>query len=324
MFESGTEFESFSRPLAYNSDHASFWMHGFPAVMIADATDNGSPLYPHYHSAADTIGNLSIEQVSDNVRLVVAFVGRFASVPEESLPDLVLEETGIEFDWKDRGFGAPHAGDSLWCVVRALNQGATMKQVVPYRLEIHESQPHGWSTVYEGDIALRVVSGQNAEIRAGWRTDPNRFGKIIYRISLVPVTAQAESDTTNNTIEVEFFIDPNSTQVENVHVFPNPASDVSKASLAYDLYFPSGQSIILKIAVEIYDITGKPMGYYEDTKRYHPDEWPGYEHVVTPLSEIVDDSGRLVPGLYICVVKVDPRGEERTVIATGRFGVVSR
>lgn len=43
------------------SDHAAFWQHGYPALML---TDTAPYRYPHYHTREDTPGNLDYERIA--------------------------------------------------------------------------------------------------------------------------------------------------------------------------------------------------------------------------------------------------------------------
>ena len=47
------------------SDHASFWAHGYPAVMI---TDTAFYRNPHYHSDSDTYDTLDYESMAEVVK----------------------------------------------------------------------------------------------------------------------------------------------------------------------------------------------------------------------------------------------------------------
>jgi Zn-dependent M28 family amino/carboxypeptidase len=47
------------------SDHASFWSHGFPAIMV---TDTSFFRNRHYHQESDTIDTLNFEQMAEVVR----------------------------------------------------------------------------------------------------------------------------------------------------------------------------------------------------------------------------------------------------------------
>jgi Zn-dependent M28 family amino/carboxypeptidase len=50
-----------SIPGVGNSDHASFWQFGYPAVMV---TDTAMFRYPHYHEASDTYDKLNYDKLT--------------------------------------------------------------------------------------------------------------------------------------------------------------------------------------------------------------------------------------------------------------------
>ena len=56
-------------PDTRRSDHAAFWAHGYPAVML---TDTANFRNPHYHQPTDIIETLDLEFMDKVVRLVVA------------------------------------------------------------------------------------------------------------------------------------------------------------------------------------------------------------------------------------------------------------
>lgn len=58
------------------SDHASFWEHGYPGVMI---TDTAPFRYPHYHRKTDTADKLDYQRLgraADGLETMVKFLGR--------------------------------------------------------------------------------------------------------------------------------------------------------------------------------------------------------------------------------------------------------
>lgn len=56
-------------PDTRRSDHAAFWLHGFPAVMLTDTADFRNP---HYHRPTDTIETLDLAFIERVTRLVAA------------------------------------------------------------------------------------------------------------------------------------------------------------------------------------------------------------------------------------------------------------
>ncbi len=55
-------------PELFLSDHASFWAHGYPALMLTDTV----PLRnPHYHQPTDTVETLDIDFLTGVAAAVV-------------------------------------------------------------------------------------------------------------------------------------------------------------------------------------------------------------------------------------------------------------
>lgn len=59
-------------PDTRRSDHAAFWLHGYPAVML---TDTANFRNPHYHRPTDTLDRLDLDFLARVTRLVVATAG---------------------------------------------------------------------------------------------------------------------------------------------------------------------------------------------------------------------------------------------------------
>jgi Zn-dependent M28 family amino/carboxypeptidase len=63
------------------SDHASFWEHGYPGVMI---TDTAPFRYPHYHRKTDTADQLDYQRLgraADGLETMIKFLGRAKDLP---------------------------------------------------------------------------------------------------------------------------------------------------------------------------------------------------------------------------------------------------
>lgn len=65
-------------PDTRRSDHAAFWDHGYPAVML---TDTANFRNPHYHRPTDTIDTLNLSFLSHVTLAVVAAVRALAGRP---------------------------------------------------------------------------------------------------------------------------------------------------------------------------------------------------------------------------------------------------
>jgi hypothetical protein len=62
-------------PGVYWSDHASFWRHGYPAIMI---TDTALFRYPYYHTPQDTADKLDYPRLARVVGGVAQVIGELA------------------------------------------------------------------------------------------------------------------------------------------------------------------------------------------------------------------------------------------------------
>jgi hypothetical protein len=67
----------------YGSDHYSFATRGFPAIFFIDAW-NGPDWYPLYHSFADTVGNLNMDQLAAAAQAGAAVAAELARVQFEA------------------------------------------------------------------------------------------------------------------------------------------------------------------------------------------------------------------------------------------------
>lgn len=61
---------------ATNSDHASFWPHGYDAVMLAEYTFNGA----NYHSTRDTIDKLNMTYCTNVSQVAIAAIAEFSQL----------------------------------------------------------------------------------------------------------------------------------------------------------------------------------------------------------------------------------------------------
>lgn len=63
------------------SDHASFWRHNYPAVLVIEDSEYGATndFNPHYHSVSDTLANLDLSYLK---RIAQAVIGTAAQLAE--------------------------------------------------------------------------------------------------------------------------------------------------------------------------------------------------------------------------------------------------
>ena len=312
-----TVFQSYFRPAFHNSDHASFWVQRIPALMLGDQTLGyvPDPLTPYYHTVRDTLGTVDLNQVTDNIRLVAGYLSRFADLPPDSLSDLEITPASIEFEWTGRSSFHPMvAGQDLTVNVRGLNKGGSMSDGVVYTFEVWRGSSGTGTLVYEAPVALKVVSGGTAEASATFKTSTAVYGQVDYAVSLLPVDDDVESDVGNNEATATVDISPISSVLQNFHVYPNPVDSPVDAYLAGNI-LTSQTNFLARYTLEVFDLTGLRVLSGEDQIES--------TELKIPLSSLIGDASRLVPGIYVGVIKLNVRDEVEYLSATTKFAVVS-
>jgi hypothetical protein len=302
-------------------DHASFWQAGVPAVLLADAQDGkGNPLYPHYHTTADTLGRVDIEQVCDNARLAVAYLARFAEVQGETTCDFALTEGSVEWQWEGRAYRPLIAGDSVTAVVRAVNQGGSMPQPASYSCSfILGGDWLGW--LMGGSIAtIQVAAGGIAEIATTLPTGRETYGELKYLIIFEPLSPGVEDDLDNNRVVVSLNVMPPSTMVRNLHVFPNPVSQPDQANLRFEILHPEND-FAGRLTLWIYDLEGDLAGTAVLVRNHLGVEDVAIGVNTVPLGSVIPAASELAPGLYICVAQLEVSGQEGLAVAKSKFAV---
>jgi hypothetical protein len=304
----------------YNSDHGSFWRAGIPGVMLADLTDGGVPVYHYYHTRGDTLGNLDIGLVVDNIRLVSAHVARFATGPEDTLGDIHLTASSVEWDWEGRDRGrALVASETVEAKLRAINVGGPMLDEAAYDLEIWEGDPQTGRLVWQGTSILGLLAGEYTDIRASLETDGRSYGYVYYTFSLLPGAGVEEADLNDNTAKVALLVMPQAAVLSDLHVYPNPVEGPGDARLAFDIYHPDGDFDGF-LDVWVYDMLGRKIGSGR-LERTHTIQDMQIGKNVLNLSRFLTDGTDLAPGLYLCVADLRIIGSPAALHSTFRFAV---
>jgi hypothetical protein len=261
------------------------------------------------------MGNLDMDQVRDNVALVVAYMSRFADIPGDSLSDIDVTPESIEFNWVGRSAGFPLvAGDDLTVTVRALNVGGPMSGQEVYTFKVWRGAARTGTLVHEGPLSLNTVAGGIAEATASFETAPTEYGDVDYTVSLLPLDDDVESDVTNNEATAAVSASPITTKLDNLHLYPNPVANPDEAVITVDI-LTSQTNFLASYVVEVFDVTGLKLLRGEGLI-----ETPEFN---LALASLEGDAHQLVPGLYICIMKMNVRDESTDLSARTQFAVVS-
>jgi uncharacterized membrane protein YkvA (DUF1232 family) len=87
-------------PDTRRSDHAAFWHHGYPAVML---TDTANFRNPHYHQPTDTLDTLNLAFMEQVARAVTAAALALCSTTQST----AQRRTGVSI-WKEAALTVPH------------------------------------------------------------------------------------------------------------------------------------------------------------------------------------------------------------------------
>lgn len=323
LLEIDAEVEAVDLSGIQNSDHASFWVEGIPGNMLIEELERdggsiGGPINPYYHSLGDTLGNVDVAMVAEAARLVVGLLARFSPVPEDTLPDLVMTDGSVEWNWAGRSYRRPVAGEAVIATVRALNVGASMTAAEPYVLDIWRGERDSGVKLRQISGEVEVLAGECLELGTGWTLDKSEYGNLPFTFVLSSYPG-VESDTTNNTVTTVLQVMPQAAVLENLHVYPNPVTDPVSASLAFDILHPDGDFDGI-LEVSVFDILGRQVGYHT-LERTHLISEIDIGRNVVDLGDLLDDDSNLAPGLYVCNARLRFIGVEGSITQRTRFAV---
>lgn len=309
------------------SDHASFWSVGTPAVMLADRQDSqGLPLYPAYHTLADTLGGaLEIDQVRENAELVVGFLARFAESQEETLCDISLTEGSVHWSWDGGPYIPLVAGDSVWVTLRAVNLGGSMITPEAYRFRVLLGDAQTGLEIAYQTLPVEALAGEYAVAGTSWQVGSDLVGEVMYSFSLEPLAAGVESDLANNSVTARLYVMPPATVLRGLHTYPNPVTDPADANLSFEIWHPYWQgrekTFTGQVDVWIYDLEGSRVGGGRLLRTLVGDKDIALGENSVALRDLLPDGADLPPGLYLCFAELKVTGGAGTVRAKTKFAV---
>lgn len=229
------------------SDHASFWAHGYDAVL---AIENYLPtdashyavreglyrLNNQYHTVRDVPDSILWPLVHKTVRLAVATLVQYAE--EDGLPNLAVHPG----DLTSRTTGR--------LGLRVTNTG-TGTASTPFRVRLSRGSPApanadstAWESIYETEVAAGLRPGDGRELAVPWEL----LGDFSFLLEVDPEGLVAESREDDNRALQRLLVQP----LDRIVVFPNPFRPGVDP-------FVSFSGLPLQARVHLYSVDGEPV-----------------------------------------------------------------
>ena len=291
-------------------DHTSFWNAGMNGISFAEPFDDDNRvIYPCYHSAADTIGNIDFDQVGRIASATAGLIEDLADAPAEA----ALIPSDVLFYWwggvtAGRSF---ETGDTLVVRFRPRNLGAVAApEGAVIGLEVELENMHGTELLYTGSFPppspYRAVS-IDVPILLGDR----HAGENVIHAS-IEVNGM-DDDTSDNEIRESFAVEGGVEILLDHHVQPNPI----RSSFAEAL-FCVNLAAEADLKIEIFDLEGELLGRTFLGSRSGVPLDAGFSCFT--CGDILPGVGPLASGVYLYrIVLYGETGSARS--STGRFAV---
>ena|GEM_PF-1834593 len=293
------------------ADHTPFWNQQIPAITLSEVMgEDGSIIYPYYHTVRDTFGFVDFEQVERMTKLLVGTLARFS----DASPEVALYPSDILFylrgNWLT-GRRRFEIGDSLSVTVGVRNIGSTAQPSgSSLSLTVTLENRSGIQILYAGGIPWPdLLQAEVTEIVL--TLDGGFAGQN--RINATLSVDGFEEEPGNNSV-VESFIVEGGVEVLIGHTFqPNPIQ-TSFADASFCINLASEANLIL----ELYTLEGECMGTAHIG--------PGYGNPLNTglnclrCSTIFPHVGNVASGVYLYRIKLF-RNDGRTEHVAGRFAV---
>ena len=291
-------------------DHTSFWNRGMSAISFSEPFSEGNRvLYPYYHSAADTMGNVDFEQVERITSAVAALIADLAGEPAEAslIPsDLIFYRLGSVTTRRDFTIG-----DTVTVRVQPRNlggedppEGAMMRLVV----ELENLQ--GRELLYDASHSVPPAYRANIvdiPIPLGAR---HAGGNLVR--ARITVNGMGD-DPSDNMVEESFSASGGEEVLLDHHFQPNPIrSGFGEAIFCLDLAAETD------LKIEIFNMEGELIGRGFLGERVGVPLEAGFS--CFPCSDLLPEITELASGIYLYRI-VLYRDDGSTSEHTGRFAV---
>jgi len=291
-----------------NSDHGSFWLAGYDAVMAIEHWDPRDR-NPYYHTTGDTVGNLYPSQFVSTARMVAASLARLADPDGEF--NLALVDGDVYL-----GSGGFWTGSSATIEVDVHAFGPM--EAVSMALEAWDGEPSGGRLLSSLSLDREMGGGEVIHHEFDWSFDDADLGD--HTLTLVVSTEDTvEYTLADNTLAIDLRVnDPEHLFVMDHFVYPNPVPSMDGLNFRFELSREAASA-----EITVYDLLGEERFHIvEAASMYGGDQGLGTSAGWNTMSW--SDSDRALPdlpsGVYIYQLKVygsDGGSDQRT----GKFAV---
>ncbi len=241
----GFEAMTIEQALAY-SDHASFWKHGYDALVAIEHWDPRDR-NPYYHTIDDTVGNVSVSQLAGVAKLVVGSVARLAD-PDVAI-NLAVFPGDIRFTPDE-----PVVGGSTTVSFEVHVLGP--EEDVDMTVEAWDGEPDEGDLLASFGEARVMGGGETMWYEFVWDLEESDLGEheVSVRVSTDGTQELTEADnvaeTTLRVIAPKLF-------VMDHYAFPNPVKSLDDLFFRYELSREAKA-----IVITTYDLLGQEIASF--------------------------------------------------------------
>ncbi len=297
------------------SDHMSFWIEGYDALT---ALENWHPNYwnPNYHTVADTIAHISLDQLASTAKMVAGAIARLAD------PDSAINLAVFSEDFR-------FTPDEFWTnsatTVRVDVHVFGPEEFVDLTLEIWDGPEDEGELLSVFQTERTMGGGEVITYEFDWEFDDDDLGnhEVTARIIAEGVDELTDED---NIAAVAIRVNAPALFVTDHYPYPNPypgpSGESEELAFGYDLSRDAGS-----VEIDVFDITGQTLGSF---LRYHNPIGSIEENMGTlggwnsvAWTEFSGSATHLASGVYVYQLRVyDGGGKDPSWLEAGKFAVV--
>jgi hypothetical protein len=294
------------RVLRY-SDHSSFWEHGYDALLAVEHSRLGG-WQPYYHTIEDTLGHVSLSQLTGVARLIAGSVARLAD--PDVLINLAVFEGDITLTPRDLITGSTAS-------VRVDVHVFGPEQSVPMALTIWDGEPDQGALLSTFTTDRVMGGGEVISHSFLWDLDPADAGEHDLHVRVESGDTE-ELSTADNLATHVVWVSARGLYLLDDYVYPNPASRLSELAFRYELS-RDGAAAVLRV----YDLLGQELGAFVTTGGPGVAEGTAAGWNTVPWSALEGAPDDLASGVYVYRLSVyQAAGGEPVDERTGKFAVV--